>query len=319
MSEIKSHVERRLNIWKNKDVECLLNETRTIQKRFPPQQKPQTTEEKAKVFAKIVLEEKVNAAIRLPDDDTSSGVLPLSVDVIKTLRQKRPDAKPSNDTMMLHGPFNHVNEIIFDGINVDLMRKCAIGTKGSHGPSGLDANFCSKILCNSTFGNVLDDICHAIALLARMLCSEELVDTKNIEGLVACRLIPLDKSPGVRPIGVGEVLQRIIGKAILTVLKSDILNVICYQQLCAGLESGCEVAVNAVVDLFEEDTAHGFIHIDANNAFNSINRTLLLHNVRILSPEIAANINNCYMKPPDCSLQLGKRSRQTKEPPKVAQ
>ena len=73
------------------------------------------------------------------------------------------------------------------------------------------------------------------------------------------------------------------------------------------------------MDLFEEDTAHGFIHIDANNAFNSINRTLLLHNVRILSPEIAANINNCYMKPPDCSLQLGKRSRQTKEPPKVAQ
>ena len=192
MSEIKSHVERRLNIWKNKDVECLLNETRTIQKRFPPQQKPQTTEEKAKVFAKIVLEEKVNAAIRLPDDDISNGVLPLSVDVIKTLRQKRPDAKPSNDTMMLHGPFNHVNEIIFDGINVDLVRKCAIGTKGSHGLSGLDANFCSKILCNSTFGNVLDDICHAIALLARMLCSEELVDTKNIEGLVACRLIPLD-------------------------------------------------------------------------------------------------------------------------------
>ena len=27
----------------------------------------------------------------------------------KTLRQKHPDAKPSNDTMMLHGPFSHVN------------------------------------------------------------------------------------------------------------------------------------------------------------------------------------------------------------------
>ena len=110
MSEVKSHVERSLNIWKNKDVECLLNETRTIQKRLSPQQKPQTTEEKAKVFAKIVLKEKVNAEIRLLDDD--SGVLPLSADVIKTLRQKRPDAKPSNDTMILHGPFNHVNKII---------------------------------------------------------------------------------------------------------------------------------------------------------------------------------------------------------------
>ena len=33
MSEIKSHVERRLNHWKNKDVEGLLDETRTIQKK----------------------------------------------------------------------------------------------------------------------------------------------------------------------------------------------------------------------------------------------------------------------------------------------
>ena len=104
--------------------------------------------------------------------------MPLSADMIKTLRQKHPDAKPSNVTTMLHGPFNHVNDIIFVRINADLVRKCAIRTK-----------------------------------------------TKSIEGLVAFRLISLDKSPGVRPIGVGEVLRRIIGKAILTVLKSDILNV----------------------------------------------------------------------------------------------
>ena len=87
------------------------------------------------------LEGKVNAAIRLLDDDSSSGVLPLSADVIKTLRQKHPDAKPSNDTMMLHGPFNHVNEKIFDGTDADLVRKCTIRTKGSHGPSELDADF----------------------------------------------------------------------------------------------------------------------------------------------------------------------------------
>ena len=70
---------------------------------------------------KLFLKGKVNAAIQLLDDDTSSGVLPLSADVIRTLRQKHPDAKPSNDTMVLHGPFNHVNEKIFDGINADLV------------------------------------------------------------------------------------------------------------------------------------------------------------------------------------------------------
>ena len=61
---------------------CLLNETRMIQKRLPQQQKPQATEEKAKIFAKLVLEG--NAEIRLLDDDTSSGVSLLPSDVIKT-------------------------------------------------------------------------------------------------------------------------------------------------------------------------------------------------------------------------------------------
>ena len=39
-SEIKSHVERKLNLWKNQDVEGLFNETRAIQKRLSQRQKP---------------------------------------------------------------------------------------------------------------------------------------------------------------------------------------------------------------------------------------------------------------------------------------
>ena len=74
---------------------------------------------------------------------------------------------------------------------------------------------------------------------------------------------------------------------------ADILKVTGYQQLCADLESGCRV-----VDLFEEDTIYGFIQIDASNASDLINRTLLLHNVKLLCPKIATYINNCYMKPP---------------------
>ena len=79
-----------------------------------------------------------------------------------------------------------------------------------------------------------------------MLCSEELGDPKNVEGIFASRLVPLNKSPGVRPVGVGKVLQRIIGKSILTVLKSDVLNFTGNKKLCAGLESGSEVEVHAV-------------------------------------------------------------------------
>ena len=117
----------------------------------------------------------------------------------------------------------------------------------------------------------------------------------------------MDRSPGVRPTGVGKVLRHIIGKANMTALKSDILNVTGYQQLCASLESRCEVAVHAVMDLFEEDTTLGFIQIDAKNLFNSINRTLFLHNEKILCPEIAVYISNCYMKPSRLFITGGKQ------------
>ena len=105
------------------------------------------------------------------------------------------------------------------------MRKCAIRTKRSHGPSVLDVNFWSKILYNSTFGNASDYLCHTKTLRARMLCSGGFLDLKSIAGLVACQLIHLNKIPGVKSIDVYEVLQRIFSKGILTVLESDILNV----------------------------------------------------------------------------------------------
>ena len=57
---------------------------------------------------------------------------------------------------------------------------------------------------------------------------------------------------------------------------------------------------------FEEDATHGFIQIHASNAFNSINRTLLLHNVKTLCLEIATCINNCYMKPSKLFITGGK-------------
>lgn len=181
--------------------------------------------------------------------------------------------------MILHGPLQPVNDIVFDGINAELIRKCGAKTKGSHGPSGLDS--WRKITSNATYGNASDDLCHAVANMTRQLCTLTLEDPESIETLINCRLIPIDKCPGVRPIGVGEVLHRIMGKAVMLIVKPDILNSTGYEQMCAGQEGGCEVAIHAVHDLFECDSTHGFIQIDASNAFNSINRKLLLHNVKI--------------------------------------
>ena len=60
-----------------------------------------------------------------------------------------------------------------------------------------------------------------IAKLARKLATV-ILDPTTLEALVCCRLVPLDKCPGIRPIGIGEVL-RIIGKSIGWTLKADLM------------------------------------------------------------------------------------------------
>ena len=47
---------------------------------------------------------------------------------------------------------------------------------------------------------------------------------KSIEAVLSYYLIPLDKNPGLRPTGVAEVLRRIAGKVIASLLKEDVIS-----------------------------------------------------------------------------------------------
>jgi len=68
---------------------------------------------------------------------------------------------------------------------------------------------------------------------------------------MACRLIPLNKNPGVRPIGIGEVLRRIAGKVVMIVSKHYIVEATGSIQVCAGQEAGSEAAIHAIHDTFK--------------------------------------------------------------------
>ena len=64
----------------------------------------------------------------------------------------------------------------------------------------------------------------------------------NIFRSFSCELIdPPDKNPGLRPIGVGEVLRRIAGKVIVSHLKEDAIQSVGSLQVCAGQYAGCEL------------------------------------------------------------------------------
>ena len=57
-------------------------------------------------------------------------------------------------------------------------------------------------------------------------------------------LVVLNKNPGVRPIGVGEVLRRIVAKAILKVERQEVQETCGYIQKCSCLPEGIEAAVH---------------------------------------------------------------------------
>ena len=80
--------------------------------------------------------------------------------------------------------------MIFEGIHGVLKRSIVQKSTGSAGPSGLDAAGWRRIC--SSFGQSLNDLCSAVARVARRLCSTY-VDPKGLESFVTCRLIVLDK------------------------------------------------------------------------------------------------------------------------------
>ena len=113
-----------------------------------------------------------------------------------------------------------------------------------------------------------------------------------MEAFLACPLIPLDKNPGLRPIGIGEVLRRIAGK--VTHFRTEIVTSVGSLPFCAGQEVGCESIIHAIHAIYEDETCEAVLLVDASNAFNSINRNVFLHNVTIICPAIVMYVKNCY-------------------------
>ena len=139
-----------------------------------------------------------------------------------------------------------------------------------------------------------DRLRDSTAALVRRLCNT-VTPWDDIRALLACRMVALDKCPGVRPIGVGDTLRRIIGKTVCLVTRCDLEYVCGTSQLC-GVKSGIDAAVYTILDLVNEhsDDGWGVLLIDASNAFNNINRRAALWNSRVLWPNCSLFLFNCY-------------------------
>ena len=302
--DIINCLQRRLPLWKQGNINELLLEGRTVQHRLSNVVPAGDRNERlTRSFVSHMLHGNVRAALALLDTMDHPGVPlhlgdPVSADnpswsVFDELRAKHPSSQPASEEALLSPSSSTASfhPVVFDALDGEAIRCAALRTRGAAGPSVVDA-FCWRRLCTS-FHRASVDLCSSLALVARRLCTE-MVDPSGLSAFVACRLIALDKCPGVRPIGVGEVVRRIIGKAVLATIKMDILESAGPLQLCAGQDAGCEAAIHAMRSVFSEESTEAVLLVDASNAFNSLNRKVALHNIPILCPALATVLINTY-------------------------
>ena len=309
-SKTKEHtiaLKRRLALWNNGEITLLLEEGQSIQSRLTSLPKVDHDDKVSRRFTKLMSMGKIREALKCIDSDISGSILNLHDNVaihnqipetvLDRLKNLHPPAQPSSPDTLMHDHITNSlpsSDYIFEAIDAALIKKVACQTQGSAGPSGLDA-YAWKRTCTA-FGNASNNLCQALAEVAKKLCTTS-VDSQGLSALVACRLIPLDKCPGVRPIGIGETARRIIAKAIMRVARADITHAVGSIQVCAGQEGGCEAAIHAVNNLFSQDDTEAVLLADASNAFNSLNRSTALHNMNFICPTLAKVLNNTYQAP----------------------
>jgi len=150
-------------------------------------------------FATMVFNNNFKGAMSLIAEKGKGGILPLNAGTLKSqssVADLPVDAHP----------------VLFSSLDGEMIKRCALRTNGGAGISQQDDKLWHKMV--ASFKDTSSDLCNAIARLSRRI-STEMVDPNGLAALLANRGIAIDKNPGLRPVGVGEMLRRIIGKAIM--------------------------------------------------------------------------------------------------------
>ena len=120
------------------------------------------------------------------------------------------------------------------------------------------------------FHSASNDLCDAMALFARRLCTK-FISSDILTSFLSCRLTALNKCPRVWPIGWlgGSLLKWVAGP----------------YQLCADQVTGVEAAIHRVRSASLQKDSNVILLPDKSNTFNSLNRvcTQFRHKAKYVS------------------------------------
>ena len=162
-SDNRKVLERRLQLWQERKITELVGECLVIQSRLTETRK-KDNRQIGETFQKLMIKGKVNSALRLLSDEQCNGILPLDDNTMNELNLKHPDASPLNEDLLLEGPCQYINPVIFESIDECAILKAALKTKGASGKSGWDADEWRRVLGSNIFGVAAVDLRKSLAL-----------------------------------------------------------------------------------------------------------------------------------------------------------
>jgi hypothetical protein len=290
-----THLTRRLLLWEEGKIEELLKEGTTIQEQLTASKKLMNDSALAKRFATMVFNNNFKGAMSLVTEKGKGGILTLNEKTKKEMSSKHPKPEPIHPDALLTGEIPpSLHPVFYAALDGELIKKSALRTKGGAGVSQQEDALWHKMV--SGYKDSSAALCNALACLSRRLVTE-FVDPKGLQALLANRGIAIDKCPGLRPVGVGEIARRIIGKSVMTVTGEKVQEAVGALQLCAGQAVGVESAIHAMRGFLDDDESDGILLIDADNAFNRVNRAVALWNVQFTCPAMKHVLINFYRSP----------------------
>jgi AcrR family transcriptional regulator len=111
--------------------------------------------------------------------------------------------------------------------------------------------------------------------------------------LSSCRLLamakPIEGQPdGVRSLAVGEVLHRLVARAVGLQLRDRFQQHFAPLQYGVATPGGCEAIVAGIRAYIEQEPQSLFLQVDLANAFNEVDRVAMFEELRDHFPELVA-------------------------------
>ncbi|KAJ0179217.1 hypothetical protein K1T71_004929 [Dendrolimus kikuchii] len=102
------------------------------------------------------------------------------------------------------------------------------------------------------------------------------------------------KDGGIRPIAVGTVYRRLAAKCCCKKKAEDLKLYFQPNQLGFGSRGGCEAAVHALRTFLQHNGGDLVLKVDVKNAFNSVDRSALLSQIKDQIPDCYHFLWQCY-------------------------